>query len=68
MFIMVMYHRTITTQHTHLLINSVNFKQNKKEEFEAELHDECMNPIFRIILGKELNITPVEKVTTWKLS
>ena len=39
-----------------------------KEQFEAELHDECTNPIFRIISGKELSMEPVEKVTTWKLS
>lgn len=39
-----------------------------KEEFEADLHDECMNPIFRVISGKELSLEPVEKVTSWKLS
>lgn len=39
-----------------------------KEEFEAQLHDECMNPIFRIFSGKELSLEPVEKITTWKLS
>lgn len=39
-----------------------------KEEFEANLHDECMKPIFRIISGKEVSLEPVEKVTTWKLS
>lgn len=39
-----------------------------KEQFEAELNDECTNPVFRIISGKELSLEPVEKVTTWKLS
>lgn len=39
-----------------------------KEEFDAEINDECSNIIFRIISGKELSIEPVEKVTTWKLS
>lgn len=39
-----------------------------KEEFEAELHDECSNVIFRVISGSELSLRPVEKVTTWKLS
>lgn len=39
-----------------------------KEEFEADLHDDCKKPIFRIISGKELQMEPVEKVTTWKLS
>jgi hypothetical protein len=39
-----------------------------KEEFEAELHDECMKPIFRVITGREMSLKPVETVTTWKLS
>lgn len=39
-----------------------------KEEFEAELHDECMNPIFRVISGREMSLKPVETVTSWKLS
>lgn len=39
-----------------------------KQAFEAEIPDECMNPIFRVISGKELKVEPVEIVTTWKLS
>lgn len=39
-----------------------------KMEFEKSLNDDCIHVVFRIIEGKELTLTPVEKVTTWKLT
>lgn len=39
-----------------------------KIEFEEELNNDCSNVIFRIIDGKEISLTPVEKVTNWKIS
>lgn len=41
---------------------------NFKMEFEENLNNDCYNVEFRIIEGKELSLTPVEKVTSWKLS
>lgn len=39
-----------------------------KMEFEENLNNDCYNVEFRIIEGKELSLTPVEKVTSWKIT
>jgi len=39
-----------------------------KEEFEKELPKESSNPIFRVIEGIELELTPEETVTVWRLT
>jgi hypothetical protein len=39
-----------------------------KADFDLNTHEECSHVIFRVIEGKERELEPKERVTSWRLA